>query len=369
MEDNNFYRQDTTDYVSQFREKLPEDMDPALKSQWSRYFLKSDSKAVGLGMILLFGMVILITSIYIALSSVEMSERADEILNFFISLFYTSVPFFIAAAVSKRKKSAMIGLTRPHKHTFWPVLLMALGLMPACQILSVIFDSFLTRFGLGVPQEMLEATFGLSSDPVGAVFQVLTTVLVAGVMEEIVFRGIVMGMLSRYGKWFSIVMSALVFGLIHGNTYQIPFAFMYGLVLGAAVTYTGSLWTGIALHMLNNGISMASQILAHFTQQQLEPQIGVEAAAEKAMYLSNGVTYMAWAVFGILALAGVAMFAARRKAGHFVLKESDYKIEGRMNGSASRIFLSTGTVIAGVIIFVVYALLQTEIVLSFFAMA
>ena len=85
--------------------------------------------------------------------------------------------------------------------------------------------------------------------------QTISMFLYAGifgpVIEEIIYRGFVMKSLQRYGKTFAIVVSAVIFGLMHGNLLQGIFAFMAGLVFGyAAMEY--SIYFSILLHVMNN---------------------------------------------------------------------------------------------------------------------
>jgi hypothetical protein len=47
---------------------------------------------------------------------------------------------------------------------------------------------------------------------------------------------------------------------MHGNLVQAPFAFIAGIGLGYAVIASGSLWTGILIHLLNNSISVVQTI-------------------------------------------------------------------------------------------------------------
>lgn len=95
--------------------------------------------------------------------------------------------------------------------------------------------------------ETLESVSG-SSDTVS---MFLYASFVAPITEELIFRGYIQGALSRYGKKFSILCSALFFGIFHGNLIQTPYAFLAGLLLGyvAAEYHIG--WS-IGIHMFNN---------------------------------------------------------------------------------------------------------------------
>ena len=95
--------------------------------------------------------------------------------------------------------------------------------------------------------ETLESVSG-SSDSVS---MFLYASFVAPVTEELIFRGYIQGALSRYGKKFSILCSAFLFGIFHGNLVQTPYAFLAGLLLGyvAAEYHIG--WA-IGIHTFNN---------------------------------------------------------------------------------------------------------------------
>ncbi|WP_175578327.1 CPBP family intramembrane glutamic endopeptidase [Bifidobacterium jacchi] len=75
----------------------------------------------------------------------------------------------------------------------------------------------------------------------------------APIVEEIVFRGVVMGTLKPLGRKFAILTSAIMFGLFHDDLVQGLFAFGLGLILGFVAMEYSLLWS-IALHMFNNAV-------------------------------------------------------------------------------------------------------------------
>lgn len=91
------------------------------------------------------------------------------------------------------------------------------------------------------------------SQPESSVSMLLYTCIGAPFIEEVLFRGAVMRSLQNFGRHFAVVASALIFGLIHGNLVQTPFAFITGLVLGYAAMEYG-IWWSIALHFFNNAV-------------------------------------------------------------------------------------------------------------------
>ncbi len=121
---------------------------------------------------------------------------------------------------------------------------------------------------------LLILAIGVLIDPLGMVFpeslkhlykmtdgastyMMLTMVIFAPVLEEILFRGIVQGDLTnRYRAGGAIFIASLLFGLVHMQILQSINAFFAGLVMGLIYYRSGSLWCVILIHMLNNALSI-----------------------------------------------------------------------------------------------------------------
>lgn len=76
--------------------------------------------------------------------------------------------------------------------------------------------------------------------------------ILAPVAEELVCRKLVIDRLRPLGDLASVVVSGLLFGLIHGNFSQFFYAAMFGIVAGAVYVQTGKLRYTIAMHMAVN---------------------------------------------------------------------------------------------------------------------
>lgn len=81
--------------------------------------------------------------------------------------------------------------------------------------------------------------------------------ILAPLAEEIVFRGAIVGRLAQVAKnrWAAILVSALLFALVHGNPVQMPHAFVIGVFLGWLFLRTGSIIPGVVFHWMNNTIA------------------------------------------------------------------------------------------------------------------
>lgn len=81
---------------------------------------------------------------------------------------------------------------------------------------------------------------------------ILSAVIMAPIMEELIFRKLILDRLAGYGPAVSIFVSALVFGLAHGNFYQFFYAFLLGLIFAYIYLRTGKVRYSMMLHMMIN---------------------------------------------------------------------------------------------------------------------
>ncbi|MFT8351674.1 lysostaphin resistance A-like protein [Clostridium saccharoperbutylacetonicum] len=124
-------------------------------------------------------------------------------------------------------------------------------------IFASLLESLLNLFGLSAnfALEQLESLNDF------AIPMVIYTCLVAPIFEEFIYRGAILRSLEKYGKRFAIMVSALLFGMMHGNFYQIFMAMGVGLILGYLATEY-SIKLTIILHIINNVSVQALTILS-----------------------------------------------------------------------------------------------------------
>ena len=88
---------------------------------------------------------------------------------------------------------------------------------------------------------------------------ILLVALVGPVVEELFFRGgILRALLRKYKPWVAIVVSGLIFGIVHMNPAQVVFASLAGMLLGWLYWRTRSLIPCMVVHVLNNSFSVWS---------------------------------------------------------------------------------------------------------------
>ena len=128
-----------------------------------------------------------------------------------------------------------------------------MGLSIIMGIIVQIINEILAVFGWN----MSTPDFSLQTDYNYNLILLISTCIIAPIFEELLFRGLILQTLRRHGNVFAIIVTSLLFALMHGNMPQAVPVFFLSVVICFAVIKTGSLWTGIAIHFLNNALSVS----------------------------------------------------------------------------------------------------------------
>ena len=97
--------------------------------------------------------------------------------------------------------------------------------------------------------------------PYQMVIYFISYAIIPAFVEEILFRGTVCRVLTVYGKTTAVVVSAILFALMHTNIEQMLYTFVAGLFFGLLYVESKSILAPILLHLLNNSISVFGEIL------------------------------------------------------------------------------------------------------------
>lgn len=114
-----------------------------------------------------------------------------------------------------------------------------------------------------LPADWMEdyAAASASLDQTG-VLMIVATVVAAPLVEEITFRGLVLSRLRRVMPgWLAVLLSALAFGLCHGQIIWVCYAFVLGVVFGTMALRSRSIWPSLTAHVLFNGIGQLAVYL------------------------------------------------------------------------------------------------------------
>lgn len=130
--------------------------------------------------------------------------------------------------------------------TFFKLLAVFLSAQLFVQLFSMGLEWLLNLMGLSAMTAMEMASIQSTG-----ISMFLYITILGPISEELLFRGLLLRILKPCGKQTAILVSAMVFGLFHGNIIQIPFAFLVGLVLGYVAVEYSIIWA-MVLHIFNN---------------------------------------------------------------------------------------------------------------------
>lgn len=157
-----------------------------------------------------------------------------------------TIAIVLAFYLIRRKKLGEALMLRPVPA---PTLLTAASLAPALYFLVTTALALLPEAWL---DSYSEASEGINTE---SFVGVVAVAVVAPIVEEFIFRGLVMNRLSRVMPgWLAVVLSAAVFGACHGHPVWFAYAFVLGAVFGFIDLRAGSIWPSILGHVAFNAI-------------------------------------------------------------------------------------------------------------------
>ncbi len=184
----------------------------------------------------------------------------------------------------------------------------------AVNVVGLLTEKMLSLFGLKMSQN------AFSGDVGAFIFMFLSSVLLAAVAEEMLFRGVVMDALEGFSLKVRVLLSAILFSLMHCSFLQMPYAFAAGVVISLFFVRTGSLIYAAALHFASNLLTYVFALLR-------------VVADEKTV---NAVTNVVFLILVLLAVTGTIYFILRARNNEKTVRESQLKLKN---------FFTSGTVI------------------------
>ncbi len=156
-------------------------------------------------------------------------------------------------------------------------------------IVAIVFDTIFQMLqDMGMHVNDLSSP--LPTKPFDLVIYGFFTVICAPLFEEIMFRGIMLNRLKKFGGVFASVISGVLFGLIHQNHQQMFFASALGIIFAIMALKSRSIIPSIIAHAAVNGYSFLNTIFAAPTNYN------------DVMFGDGSVTELAgptWALFGM----------------------------------------------------------------------
>ena len=244
-------------------------------------------------------------------AGLETGSTMFTVLNYTFSNISTYIPKLLAFGVLYKKYRPLKRLdTQYENKSYYPLIFipaMFAFAMWGSNITTCINYILQLLFGAGEIQNVMEA-IAPSSFSAGVVTLIFTA-FVAPIFEEMIYRHLLLRSLKPIGDTPAIIISALVFGLAHGNFDQFAYAFLSGIIFGLMAVRYDTIIPGMVLHLINNFF------VTVITYQKQLTGIGglwdglVDAAAALGNIIVNISYFAAPFVAVLLAFCGAAKLA------------------------------------------------------------
>lgn len=259
----------------------------------------------------------------------------------FIPLYFVAIPigFLILRPIPAEKPERKdIGFGK-----FATFFLMCFALMYIGNIVGTLVNTLISWFsGTQIINPVYEM---LSSSDV--YLNMLFAVIAAPVLEELIFRKLLIDRIYIYGEGTAILVSGLMFGLFHGNLSQFFYAFALGSMLAYIYLRTGRIRYTILIHMLINfcGGIVPFLVLDNLDIEEISKLAESDPQAIVAYAMNHlpqflGVGIYITVVFALFA-AGLILLIERRN--RVVLYPTEFQIE--KSERFKKVFLNAGMIL------------------------
>lgn len=193
---------------------------------------------------------VLVLSLWYLNGGAEVSILMNNILSEAVVL----IPALAAVFYSGDKLSVLIPFHKIHISSALLIVVYVLTLFP------------LVAFVNSVSMLFVENTVSALSDDVLAMpmwVMILSIGLLGPFIEEVVFRGIILQSYQRTGRIIgSIVLSSVLFGMMHMNFNQFAYGAVMGVMLALLVEATGTVLASFIAHAVFNTIEVVMMFLS-----------------------------------------------------------------------------------------------------------
>ena len=179
-------------------------------------------------------------------------------------------PGLLFVLFSKEKFGEFMGFSKMKIGTVLAIIPFTMFTSPVITLFNLITQFFVENTAVNMMSD-----FNMAEMSFGQMF--FTIAIFAPFCEEAACRGVYYRGYKKSGSAFwAMMLSALLFGLVHMNVNQAVYAFAMGILAVLLVEATGSLWSSVLYHGLING----SQVVLMYVMLKADPQVYTEAAAE-----------------------------------------------------------------------------------------
>ena len=239
-----------------------------------------NSKKAGVAFFLLTALYILMLVVLTVYSLMNPdTEGMGIVTNLIMSEMLILIPVMTVVIIGKRgeKLNDILGFHKIKISTAWMTVLFTILIMPLATFFNAISMLFVENTVASMTGDILDVPF----------FVMFLLMAVYGPFcEELAFRGAIYRGFRKSGNIFgSILLSALLFGLMHMNLNQAGYAVALGIMMALLAEATGSTTASFLCHMIFNGQTVCLMFLEKklYSPEMLEEILNATSSREELL--------------------------------------------------------------------------------------
>ena len=263
----------------------------------------------------------------------------------FIPQYLVGVPLFLL--ILRKMPVVEQSQTKLGGGKFWALLLMCFPVMFIGNLVGTFLSGLLSG---GTAQNGVEAMVSGGNPLI-----LFTVVILAPLVEELVFRKQLLDRCAQYGEKTAMVFSALTFALFHMNLFQFFYAFGMGLIFAYVYLRTHRLRYPVLMHMIINFMGSVVPLwvvsnldldaLSNLTPQNLDQEMLAAILPGLLIYLAYVVVQL------VLVIAGLVIGIVMRKS--FTLHPAPEELP--QEGRVKTVYANVGFILFVVVCVVVFS--------------
>lgn len=222
--------------------------------------IKRVSNYIGLAIILSFiftifsgNILFIIAAIFTSPSNInDAFVGLDPVIYYLITsivaIIASVLPFYISSSFMNNKISDLIQFKTFDKKI--GLACIGIGMMTCVYADFTAYSLLFNLNSIGLYPHIPD--FPYDNNTASIIMYIISLSIIPPLVEEFAYRGIVLGSLRQYGDGFAILVSSVLFGLMHANFLQTPCTFIAGLILGFLTVRLNSILPAMIIHFLNN---------------------------------------------------------------------------------------------------------------------
>lgn len=222
--------------------------------------IKRVSNYIGLAIILsfIFAIFAMYTLYFIAKIFTPHSNINDAFLGLdpvicylidsIVAIIASVLPFYISSSSMNSKISDLIQFKTFDKK--FGLACIGIGMMTCVYANFTAYSLLFNLNSIGLYPHIPDLPY--DNNTASIIMYTISLSIIPPLVEEFAYRGVVLGSLRQYGDGFAILVSSVLFGLMHANFLQTPGTFIVGLILGFLTVRLNSILPAMIIHFLNN---------------------------------------------------------------------------------------------------------------------